>query len=492
MDATVARERLEKGLAKLQLQEVEWRELEKYHRGEHDLPFAPAGIGNEYKDLVEISKAPWLRLVTKTPVQRLRVDGIRTMQKADADVDRWMNVWKANGLDSRQRIVYTDAVVHGRGIFGVWPNVNDRTKPIVRPESPRSIYIAPKDDDPFESDWAIKAIGATGLKWNEANPVTTAIIYDEASFIRFERNGDDWVVRNSGVNPLGRIPFVEFSPSVDAEGRHESMIKPLIPMQKSIDVLRFDLLLAAQFAAYRQRIVTGHDPVVRDPETGEPLWKTSPDGTILLDPNGNPMPQVSSPGRAGVDRMMIFDGADTKVFDLPESNLSNYVTVVNNLVQHLAAVSQVPPQYLLGGLANLSGEALAAAESTLAALVADMQLSFGASFEQVMTLAGVASGDTEMPSEVIWGDGQARSFSQTVDGIQKLVSIGFPREAGLEMLPGATLEKVRRWMKMIETEAENPYLEHLGGKASNASDSGDEIPEESDEGTASGNKRPAA
>lgn len=487
MDATVARERLEKGLAKLQLQEVEWRELEKYHRGEHDLPFAPAGIGHEYKDLIEISKAPWLRLVTKTPVQRLRVDGIRTMQKADADVDRWMNVWKANGLDSRQRIVYTDAVVHGRGIFGVWPNVDDRTKPIVRPESPRSIYIAPKDDDPFESDWAIKAIGATGLNWDEANPVTTAIIYDESSFIRFERNGDDWVVRTSGVNPLGRIPFVEFSPSVDAEGRHESMIKPLIPMQKSIDVLRFDLLLAAQFAAYRQRIVTGYDPVVRDPESGEPLWKTSADGTILLDPNGNPMPQVSSPGRAGVDRMMIFDGADAKVFDLPESNLSNYVTVVNNLVQHLAAVSQVPPQYLLGGLANLSGEALAAAESTLAALVADMQLSFGASFEQVMTLAGIASGDAEMPSEVIWGDGQARSFSQTVDGIQKLVSIGFPREAGLEMLPGATLEKVRRWMKMIETEAENPYLEHLNVKESNAPGSGDAVPEEADERAAGGN-----
>ena len=491
MDALVARERLETGLAKLQEQEADWMELEQYHRGEHDLPFAPKGISHEYKDLMEISKAPWLRLVTKTPVQRLRVDGIRTTRSADADEDRWLNVWKANGLDSRQRVVYTDAVVHGRGIFGVWPNVQDKSKPIVRPESPRSIYIRPKDDDPFESDWAIKAFGATGAKWNDANPVNTAIIYDETSFVRFERDGDDWIVRNSGVNPLGKIPFVEFSPSVDAEGRHESMIRPLIPMQKSIDVLRFDLLLAAQFAAYRQRIVTGYDPVIRDPETGEPMWKKGPDGNILLDPNGNPMPQVSSPGRPGVDRMMIFDGADAKVFDLPESNLSNYVTVVNNLVQHLAAVSQVPPQYLLGGLANLSGEALAAAESTLAALVADMQLSFGASFEQVMTLAGIAAGDDDMPSEVIWGDGQARSFSQTVDGIQKLVSIGFPREAGFEMLPSATLEKVRRWMQMIEEEAENPYLERLSGKDNFASDSGGGLPEDPDEGTAGGDESTA-
>lgn len=452
MNEALARERLDEGLSQLQLQEKEWKELEKYHRGEHDLPFAPRGISTEYADLMEMSKAPWLRLVTKTPVQRLRVDGIRSSQSANADEDRWLKVWKANGLDSRQRIVYTDAVVHGRGIFSVWPNVTDLSKPIVRPESPRGIFIRPKEDDPFESDWAIKAFGATGLKWNESNPVTTAIIYDADSFFRFEKMGDDWIVTKQGPNPLKRVPFVEFSPSVDAEGRHESMIKPLIPAQKAIDVVRFDLLLAAQFAAYRQRIVTGYDPVIRDPDTNEPQWKTDSQGNILLDGQNNPIPQVSSPGRPGVDRLMVFPGADTKVFDLPESNLSNYVTVVNNLVQHLAAVSQVPPQYLLGGLANLSGEALAAAESTLAALVADMQLSFGASFEQVMILAGIAAGDDEMPSEVIWGDGQARSFSQTVDGIQKLISIGFPVEAGLEMLPGATLEKVRRWMTLMEEE----------------------------------------
>lgn len=108
-----------------------------------------------------------------------------------------------------------------------------------------------------------------------------------------------------------------------------------------------------------------------------------------------------------------------------------------------------------------------------------------------MTLAGIAAGDDDMPSEVIWGDGQARSFSQTVDGIQKLVSIGFPREAGFEMLPSATLEKVRRWMQMIEEEAENPYLERLSGKDNFASDSGDGLPEVPDEGTAGGNESTA-
>lgn len=229
---------------------------------------------------------------------------------------------------------------------------------------------------------------------------------------------------------------MEFAPSVDAQGVYHSMIRPLLPMQRAIDTARFDLLLGMQFSAYRQRYITGYDPVVRD-GSGEPVFKKDSAGNVILDRNGQPEPVIASPGRPGVDRILAFPGGDTKVFDLPESNLGNYVNVISSLVQHLAAISQVPPQYLLGGLANLSGEALVAAESTLASLVSDMQDSFAGAWAQVAILAGRARGnsDDEIPTDVIWGDGQARGFAQTVDGIQKLISIGFPLRAGLEMLP---------------------------------------------------------
>lgn len=491
MDAGHASSLLDGALQKLREQEKSWAELEHYHRGTHERPFAPRGVNREYDELREMAVAPWLRLVVKTPVQRLRVDGIRQNTSADADQATWDDVWKANQLDSRQRVVYTDAVVHGRGILSVWPNVDDPTRPIVRPESPRAVYMHPKPDDPFSPEWSIKAWSSLGVADVGApNQVDRAVIYDDASFHRFERVKSKWTLALSGVNPLGANPFVEFSPGVDAEGRPQSMIRPLIPMQRAIDTARFDLLLAMQFSAYRQRVVVGYDPVVKDKD-GNIVYKRDENGEYVKDGNGNLVPMLAQIGSPGVDRILSFPGADTKVFDLAESNLANYVDVISSLVQHLAAISQVPPQYLLGGMANLSGEALAAAESTLAALVADLQLSFQASYEQVMRLAHRAAGSdaAEAPTEVIWGDGQARAFSQTVDGIQKLISVGFPREAAFEMLPSATLEKVRRWMQMIEEEAENPYLSELAVK--NASNSGDQLPDGSDEGESSGTDRAA-
>lgn len=473
---------LDVGLQRLRDQEKSWRELEHYHRGTHERPFAPEGINQEYDELREMAVAPWLRLVTKTPVQRLRVDGVRQNQSSEADTEAWDTIWKENLLDARQRVVYTDAVVHGRGVFSVWVNVKDWSRPVVRPESPRAIYMQPRADDPFSAEWSIKGWSSKGAApIDRSNEIDECVIFDDESFHRFHLAGGVWRRRISGRNPLGANPFVEFSPGVDAEGRPQSMIRPLIPMQKAIDTARFDLLLAMQFSAYRQRVVVGYDPVVRDKD-GNVVYKTDSAGVPMKDTAGNLIPMLASPGRPGVDRILSFPGIDTKVFDLAESNLNNYVEVISSLVQHLAAISQVPPQYLLGGMANLSGEALAAAESTLAALVADLQLSFQTSFEQVMRLAHRAKGSptSEAPTEVIWGDGQARAFSQTVDGIQKLISVGFPREAAFEMLPSATLEKVARWKRMMEEEAENPYLAHLAVKDAHAADSGEVVSDDAE------------
>lgn len=457
------------GVTKLGQAEKDWIEEDNFYRGTHERPFAPEGVNKEYRELQDMAVAPWIRLVCRTPVQRLRADGFRTGRDGESDMTTWREVWQANGLDSRQRIVYTDAIVHGRGIMSVWPNKANRAQPIVRPESPRLVHIEPNPDDPFSSIWAVKQWAGveddgTGSRTRE---VTHAVLYTDREFWRFKKTSTAWEFVSKGANPLGRVPFVEFSPEFDAAGTGQSMIRPLFPMQRAIDTARFDLLLAMQFSAYRQRVVVGFDPVMRDGE-GNPIWRKDPDGNDLVDPvTGLKIPILNTPGRPGVDRVLMFPGGDTKVFDLPESNLAAYIEIITMFVQHLAAIAQVPPQYLLGGMANLSGEALTAAESTLASLVDDLQRAFGESLEEVMRLANIARGDgqPDIASEVVWGDGQARSFAQTVDGIQKLVSIGFPLEGGLEMLPGATIQKVHRWMKMANAEAADPFVDGLRDNA---------------------------
>lgn len=466
--ATGPEDLLHDGLETLTQGEKPWDEEDKFYRGEHERPFAPEGVKVEYTQLREMAVAPWLRLIVRAPTQRLRVDGFRTDSSADVDRGVWLNVWKANRLEALQRIPYVDALVHGRGVVSVGPRSARLERPHVNVESPREVTVSYVDTDPFTPEWAVKRWSVVERDGSRKTTIQYAVVYTAGAYYRYRQvGGGRWALEASGVNPLGRVPFVEFRPESDSRGRTLSMIRPLFPMQRAVDTMRFDLLLAAQFSAYRQRFITGFDPVLRDAD-GQILWAKKPDGTLLVDENGQPVPMTTKPGRPGVDRMMAFPGEGTKVFDLPESNLGNYVDVIKMLVQQLAAIAQVPPQYLLGDMANLSADALVAAESTLVSLVNDLKYEFGMSWSEVIRLADRAAGGDgdQLASEVVWGDGEARSFAQTADAIVKLIGVGFPREAAFEMLPGATTVKVGQWMDMMRDEMASAYATALQEGAS--------------------------
>ncbi len=480
MDEATAREYLMVGLARISENRETWERRENYYRGKQDLPYAPPGVSREYMQLREMAPANWLALAMDAPIQRLRVDGFRTGRESDADMAVWRDVWQANRLDARQRVVYTQMVVHGRGLMSVWKNPKNPKRPTIRPESSKRVHVQMDPEDPFTAKWAVKtfvvdAAPASALilpSSLQSRATDVAFVYDDESWARFEkpRSGDlsatftpgVWEFKDGGPHGLGEVPFVVFDNRQDADGKPQSGIAPLMPAQDAINTIRFLTLLAMQFSGYRQRVFTGYDPVVRDAQ-GQPIFKLDGDGNPELDHNGLPIPVVNAPGRVGVDRALVFPGDATKVFDMPESNLQNYITVLSEFLTQLFAVGQVPPQYLLSRMANLSGDALAGAESTLASLVSDLQQWVGESLEQVMRLASRARGDSDedVASEVIWADAEARSFSQTIDAITKLVSTGFPTEAAFEMIPGATPQKVKRWLDLRESEALDPVTQAL-------------------------------
>ena len=474
MDERTARAYLDVGLHEINKKRPQWDRREKYRKGEQDPPYAPQGVNAEYRALQDQSIANVLDIAMSAPVQRLRAEGFRTGRDQAADITAWNDVWQPNKLDMRQRVVFTQMITHGRGLMSVWRNERTPSQPLVRVESDRNVHIGMDPENPFEPLFAVKTFEVRDLPDTPlALPpgITTvrsvAVVYDATGWVRFEKGGllsGAWEVRAAGVHGLG-VPFVPFDNKPDGNGVPFASIEPLMPQQDALNTIRFNTLLAMQFSAFRQRVFTGYDPVMRDKD-GQPIWRKNTDGTLALDAQGQPQPAVTSPGRIGVDRALVFPGKDTKVFDLPESNLGNYISVLDDFMTFLFAVGQIPPQYLLSRMANLSGDALAGAESTLASLVDDMQRSAGESLEQVMRLANIARGESapDVASEVIWADAQARSFAQVVDAIGKLVASGFPREGAFEMLPGATPQKVQRWADMARAEQEDPYLRMMADK----------------------------
>ncbi|MGB4136410.1 MAG: phage portal protein, partial [Microbacterium sp.] len=284
------------------------------------------------------------------------------------------------------------------------------------------------------------------------------------SWFKLTREGSGWVdAGKNGAHPMKAVPFVTFDYRPNANGDIFSPVDPLIPQQNAINTIRFNMLLAMQFSAFRQRVVTGFDPVLRD-ESGQIVYQKDEHGEYVL-VNGRRVPLLSDFGRAAVDRMLVFNGDQTKVFDMPESNLANYVTMLTEFLTQFFATSQVPPQYLLSRMANLSGDAISGAESTLTSLQGELKRYSNEGMVELFTLAARASGREEPnpDMEMLYADTEVKSFAAIVDGIGKLITSGFPREAAWEMLPGANQPKVQRWLEMADAEMEQDFSRIVKG-----------------------------
>ncbi|ALE91828.1 hypothetical protein AOC05_04990 [Arthrobacter alpinus] len=444
MDAKIALDYLNRGLASLTAQAPAWDRRQSYFEGDQDLPFAPEGVNDEYKAVQRMSLANFLGLAMGAPIQRMQADGFRTGRDKAADIVAWNEIWQPNKLDSRQSIVFQQMFLHGRGIMSVSPNPLTPKSPKIRPESSRRVWIEPNPEDPFEQLFAVKE-----LVTPEGQP-RIAYVYTDNEWVRFTIAAKEkaWSLVAEGAHNLGSVPFVPFDFNVNAEGKPRPSITPLMPQQDAINTIRFNALLAMQFSAFRQRVFTGFDPVVRD-KAGNPLIKLDGEGNPVLDANGLPQPVLNTPGRIGVDRALVFPGADTKVFDLAESNLSNYIVVLEQFLSTFFGTAQVPPQYAMNKMANTAGDAMAGAEATFQSLIGDLQRAAGESLETVMNLANRARGTAfdDVAAEVIWADSEIRSFAQIVDAIQKLIASGMAREDAWMMLPSATPPKVAEWVK---------------------------------------------
>lgn len=448
MDAKLARSYLELGLNRLSAQAPAWQRRQDYVEGKQDMPFAPEGVNTEYTSLQKQSIANFLDIAMRAPVQRMQADGFRTGRADKADLTAWNEIWQPNKLDSRQKIVYQQMYIHGRGVMSVTPVRATPKTPKIRPENGKRVWIEPNPDDPFEGLFAVKQIAGI-------DGVMNAYVYTDTEWVQFTQSKavKDWGMTAMGRHNLGGLPFVTFDFNVDADGVPHAPIDKLIPQQDAINTIRFNTLLAMQFSAYRQRVFTGFDPVARDKQ-GNVIVRKNADGTTMLDLNGQPLPVLNSPGRIGVDRALIFPGVDTKVFDLPESNLDNYIKVYDTFLNTFFSTGQIPPQYSLTKMANLTGDGMAGAESTFQSLITDLKMAAGESLESVMRLANRARGEAnvDVASEVIWGSSEIQSFAQIVDGAVKLITSGMSRKDAWSMLPDATPPKVAEWVENSDSD----------------------------------------
>lgn len=401
--------------------------IARYLRGDHDLPYAPRGAREEYASLARKSVTNWLPLISETFVKGLFVDGYRAAKQTE-NAAPWA-FWQANRLDARQTIAHRGALDYGASYVRVLKGVD---APSIRPLPALKTHARFEDDG---DEWPAHALYVKGTATDGAQLFE---LYDRVNVYHLAqpRGGGKLAVIRTDPHGLGVTPMARFRDRLDGENR--GIIAPLIVLQDRINEAVFSLLIALQFASFRQRWATGLAiPTVDDPES--PLY-------------GQPV----EPFQAAVDRLWVTDSPDAKFGSFDQTDTHGHLETYGSGVRTLAAIAQLSPHVLLGDLVNLSADALAAAEAATQRKIGEYETLFGESWEQVLRLAALAAGDrtsaADTSSQVRWRDTEARSMAAAVDALGKMVQmLGVPAEAAWERIPGVTDTDVERWRELAKS-----------------------------------------
>lgn len=429
------------------------QDLENYDKGKHADPYIPDSADQEYRLLVQRSVTNIVHLVVDSTAQALFVDDFRTDDDpSDDDLlggdtpegerSPYWKHWMDSRMMQRQQPLWRSALV-----FGAAYTLTERDKRtgLVMTKGLSTFRTVPLFEDPtdIQPDAALYVVkDAKGDDWGKARYWDWTNEYE----VKYKRRGvekTDVQVKLIGEHGAERCPVTRFAPYVDLDGNCTGLVEPLVPLQDRLNQTVFDLLVAQTYTSHTIRTATGIAPplVMETGEDGKPRPKLGPDGQPILDKQ-----------RAGATRFLFAENADVKFGQLPGAELGGLLEAGRAALQHISAVGQVPPHFLLGQIANVTAEALDAAATALSRKNSEIANMFASSVERTMRIFGEIEG-LEQPEgllgETIWRDLSVSSLAQTADALGKFREmLDIPAEALWDRVPGVTRRERENWRRL--------------------------------------------
>lgn len=441
--------------------------IDKYDKGEHDDPYMPSNADAEYRMLAKRAVSNWMPLLVSTPAQAMYVDDFRRgnseeksltddivsgiLEAAAAKRGVEMEHWHRSRMDARQAAIHRGALKFGHSFV-----LTEKVKGKAVSKGLSALATSAVFEDAANDDVPYAVLTVT--QWpKEGKREGIARMWDRTNEyeVRFKSMTDEKSirVRNGKRHGYFECPVTRFAAAVDLEGRTVGVIEPMIPLQNRINQTVFDLLVTQTYASFKVRYATGMAPPIERDAEGDPV----------LDAHGNPKPL---PINHNAKRFLFAEDHEAKFGTLDETPLNGFIDSIEASIRHLAAISQTPPHHLLGQIANLSAEALLAAETALARKVEEFRKAFGESWERVFRVAAYLDGHPveadDFTGEVLWRDMEQRSLAQSADALGKLAeALGIPKEGLWPRVPGTTSTEIRHWQTLKEQEPDAVMADSL-------------------------------
>lgn len=404
-------------LAQLDGRMEKMRLWDAYYEGDQPLAFASEKFREAFGGRFRAFSSNFCSLVVDGTRERMEVTGFQ-LQRKRSTAKAW-SIWQENSMDAASLIAHTEALIKSEANVLVEPQPLDGT-PRITVEDPLDSIVAGDPQDPRQRRAALKR-----LVDDDGHLVVYLYMPDTVWKLRSQQPwrpsaGGQLVLEPASdvdfpqTNRLGVVPMVSLinRPRLKAMGQSE--IKPVLSNQDAVNKYRADALVAAEFAAFRQRWGTGIE-IPEDPQTGLPI----------------------EPFKAAVDRLWLVPPPDPEDPNPPEprfgefsaTDLTPYQTMIESEIGAISSISRLPYHYLLGQPSAVppSGESLKSSEAGLIKKVRTQMTHFGEGWEEVMRLCLKAiqdPGADDLTSSTQWRDPETRNEQAHADSTTKLYGSG--------------------------------------------------------------------
>lgn len=388
--------------------------LDRYYRGDPDLPESAPSVRQAYRDFQRRSRTNFAELVVEAVRERMIPVGFRTGADNDEidDKEAW-RIWQANSLDADASLIDRAALSMGEAYVIVGGVDEWVGAPVITPEDPRQVIAV------FDPVHRRRAVAALKVFRDDIAGADAAYLYLPGKVLKLQRSVSSndatfawdtsgWELDKPQKLDVPFIPVVRFAYRPQLDGCTLGEFEDSMDVLDRINFMLLQRLVIAAVQAFRQRAVKGD---LQDTDAdGNPIDYS---GVFRADPGA--LWQLP----AGVD-----------MWESQPADLTPILTAVRHDIQDLAASTRTPLFYLTPDAANGSAEGASLAREGLVFKTKDRIAQASESWEQVMSFAFAFAGDTTRAKrsdmEVIWAPPERYSLAERYDAASKASGAGVP------------------------------------------------------------------
>ncbi len=312
-----------------------------YYDGDQPLMYTAKRMRELFDDLdMATFVENWCAVVIDSANDRINLSGITTK---DATASKLLeDIWSELDLGLEASDVHEAALVIGESYIIVGEHEEEKVQ--VYYNDPRLVHLFYQPGNPKEK-WY-------GAKWwvGGDNHIRMTLYYDDYfEYYRSSKKADNvtsskaFVLHNPTDEEGGDMPAHEYGQVPIFHYRLERRkvkgdLVNAIPIQNAINKLVTDLMVAAEFGAFKQRYIVSNADTAALKNAPNEIWEIPADD-----------------GEGGSVQVGEFDATD----------LNNYIQSIDHLASAVAIITRTPKHYLFQQGGTPSGEALIAMEAPL-------------------------------------------------------------------------------------------------------------------------------